>query len=39
MVMNECGHWPQFENAALFNKAHIDFLLGKDIGGIEGVRA
>jgi 2-hydroxy-6-oxonona-2,4-dienedioate hydrolase len=39
MVMNECGHWPQFENAALFNKAHIDFLLGKDIGAIEGVRA
>jgi 2-hydroxy-6-oxonona-2,4-dienedioate hydrolase len=39
MVMNECGHWPQFENATLFNKAHIDFLLGKDITGIEGVRA
>jgi len=39
MVMNECGHWPQFENAALFNKVHIDFLLGRDIGGSEGVRA
>jgi 2-hydroxy-6-oxonona-2,4-dienedioate hydrolase len=39
MVMNECGHWPQYENAALFNQAHIGFLLGQDIGGIEGVRA
>jgi len=29
VVMNQCGHWPQFEDAALFNKLHIDFLLGK----------
>lgn len=29
VVMNECGHWPQFEDADLFNKLHIDFLLGK----------
>jgi 2-hydroxy-6-oxonona-2,4-dienedioate hydrolase len=29
VVMNQCGHWPQFEDAALFNKLHIDFLLGQ----------
>ena len=29
VVMNQCGHWPQFEDPALFNKLHIDFLLGK----------
>jgi len=28
VVMNECGHWPQFEDAALFNKIHLEFLLG-----------
>jgi len=28
VVMNQCGHWPQFEDATLFNKLHIDFLLG-----------
>jgi 2-hydroxy-6-oxonona-2,4-dienedioate hydrolase len=26
VVMNECGHWPQFEDADLFNRLHIDFL-------------
>jgi 2-hydroxy-6-oxonona-2,4-dienedioate hydrolase len=29
VVMNECGHWPQFENADLFNRIHIDFLLDR----------
>lgn len=38
MVMNECGHWPQFENADLFNAVHIDFLLGRDVSDYEGVR-
>jgi len=28
VVMNECGHWPQYENAKEFNRLHIDFLLG-----------
>jgi 2-hydroxy-6-oxonona-2,4-dienedioate hydrolase len=28
-VMNECGHWPQFEDAETFNRIHIDFLLGR----------
>jgi 2-hydroxy-6-oxonona-2,4-dienedioate hydrolase len=27
VVMNQCGHWPQFEDAALFNKIHLEFLL------------
>ena len=26
-VMNGCGHWPQFEDAARFNDIHLDFLL------------
>jgi len=26
-VMNDCGHWPQFENAPHFNKLHLEFLL------------
>ncbi|MFM0239851.1 alpha/beta fold hydrolase [Paraburkholderia phytofirmans] len=29
VVMNECGHWPQFEDAELFNRLHINFLLDK----------
>lgn len=28
-VMNGCGHWPQFEDAARFNVLHLDFLLGR----------
>ena len=38
VVMNRCGHWPQYEDAALFNRLHVDFLLGRDITGIAGVR-
>jgi 2-hydroxy-6-oxonona-2,4-dienedioate hydrolase len=30
IVMNNCGHWPQFEDADLFNRIHLDFLLGRD---------
>lgn len=26
VVMNECGHWPQFEDAPLFNRIHLEFL-------------
>jgi 2-hydroxy-6-oxonona-2,4-dienedioate hydrolase len=29
-VMEECGHWPQFEDAATFNRLHLNFLLGHD---------
>lgn len=28
-VMQDCGHWPQFEDAETFNRLHIDFLLGR----------
>ena len=28
-VMENCGHWPQFEDAPTFNRLHLDFLLGK----------
>ena len=27
VVMNKCGHWPQYEDADLFNRVHIEFLL------------
>lgn len=27
VLMNDCGHWPQFEDSATFNKLHIDYLL------------
>jgi 2-hydroxy-6-oxonona-2,4-dienedioate hydrolase len=27
VVMNACGHWPQFEDADLFNRIHKAFLL------------
>jgi len=29
VLMENCGHWPQFEDADTFNRVHIDFLLGK----------
>lgn len=29
VLMEGCGHWPQFENAETFNRCHIDFLLGR----------
>lgn len=29
VVMNECGHWPQFEDANEFNRLHIAFLKGE----------
>ena len=28
-VMDNCGHWPQYEDPATFNKIHLDFLLGR----------
>lgn len=31
-VMNECGHWPQYEDADTFNSIHVAFLLGRDAG-------
>ncbi len=29
VVMNQCGHWPQFEDADTFNGLHIAFLRGE----------
>lgn len=26
-VMQDCGHWPQFEDAPTFNEIHLEFLL------------
>jgi 2-hydroxy-6-oxonona-2,4-dienedioate hydrolase len=28
-VMDNCGHWPQYEDADTFNRIHLDFLLGR----------
>ena len=28
-VMQDCGHWPQFEDPETFNRIHLDFLLGR----------
>jgi len=27
VLMEDCGHWPQFEDAGTFNRHHLDFLL------------
>jgi 2-hydroxy-6-oxonona-2,4-dienedioate hydrolase len=29
VVMEDCGHWPQYEDPQLFNRIHLDFLLGR----------
>lgn len=31
VVMNRCGHWPQYEDAERFNRIHLAFLQGLDI--------
>ncbi|MFD4356904.1 alpha/beta fold hydrolase [Nocardia sp. NPDC058518] len=28
VVMQNCGHWPQYEDTATFDALHLDFLLG-----------
>ena len=28
-VMENCGHWPQYEDTATFDRIHLDFLLGR----------
>jgi 2-hydroxy-6-oxonona-2,4-dienedioate hydrolase len=30
LVMEGCGHWPQWEDTPTFDRLHIDFLLGRD---------
>ena len=33
-VMDNCGHWPQYEATETFNRIHLDFLHGRgDQGG------
>ena len=33
-VIENCGHWPQFEDTETFNRIHLDFLLRRgDEGG------
>jgi 2-hydroxy-6-oxonona-2,4-dienedioate hydrolase len=27
--MENCGHWPQYEDTETFNRIHLDFLLGR----------
>jgi 2-hydroxy-6-oxonona-2,4-dienedioate hydrolase len=29
VVMDGCGHWPQYEDATTFDRIHTDFLLGR----------
>lgn len=29
VVMDNCGHWPQYEDAETFNRIHLDFLLAR----------
>ena len=29
VVMENCGHWPQYEDAATFNRIHLSFLLDR----------
>jgi 2-hydroxy-6-oxonona-2,4-dienedioate hydrolase len=29
VVMEDCGHWPQYEDPKNFNRIHLDFLLGQ----------
>lgn len=31
VVMDGCGHWPQFEDAGTFNRLHVDFLTGQPV--------
>ena len=30
VVMENCGHWPQFEDAEIFNDIHLRFLRAKN---------
>lgn len=29
VVMDDCGHWPQYEDSEQFDRIHLDFLLGR----------
>jgi 2-hydroxy-6-oxonona-2,4-dienedioate hydrolase len=30
VVMDKCGHWPQYEDAATFNRLHLEFLRSEE---------
>jgi 2-hydroxy-6-oxonona-2,4-dienedioate hydrolase len=30
LLMQDCGHWPQFEDSEVFNRLHLDFLLARE---------
>lgn len=32
-VMENCGHWPQYEDTDTFNRLHLDFLLDRTVVG------
>ena len=38
-VMENCGHWPQYEDTETFNKIHLDFLLGREPAQTDHDRA
>lgn len=31
VVMDDCGHWPQWEDTARFDRWHVNFLLDRDL--------
>jgi 2-hydroxy-6-oxonona-2,4-dienedioate hydrolase len=35
-IMDNCGHWPQYEDTDTFNKLHLDFLLNRTDQGDQG---
>ncbi|MES2508486.1 MAG: alpha/beta fold hydrolase [Pseudomonadota bacterium] len=37
VVMNDCGHWPQWEDVATFDRIHINFLLGRPLDTPLGI--
>jgi 2-hydroxy-6-oxonona-2,4-dienedioate hydrolase len=34
-IIENCGHWPQYEDTETFNRIHLDFLLGRGEQGGE----
>jgi 2-hydroxy-6-oxonona-2,4-dienedioate hydrolase len=31
VVLDDCGHWPQWEDSERFDRWHINFLLGREL--------
>jgi 2-hydroxy-6-oxonona-2,4-dienedioate hydrolase len=36
VVMEGCGHWPQWEDTATFDRLHLNFLLGRPLDTVAG---